>query len=490
MGEPNSTAFLVTALGGLMGLSVLFSRAAGRAGIPVALLFITIGALAGSEGIGRIEFEDYGVAFRLGTIALLLILFDGGLNTPSRSLRESIRPATVLATLGVALTAGLVALAARALGLPWGQALLLGATVSSTDAAAVFAVLRGSGLHLKRRVGGTLELESGLNDPMAVILTMAMTTTLIGGVDDWWLLIPTAALQLVVGGGLGTAIGLLGRGLLRHARLPAGGLYPVLTLAFAFVAFGLPTLLSGSGFLAVYVAGLLIGNADIRYRAGVLRVHDAVAWFSQVSMFIMLGLLSTPSRLLDVATLGLGIGFFIAFVARPLAVLACLAPFSFTIKERAYLAWVGLRGAVPIILATFPILAGAPGADEVFHIVFFVVVVGAFIPGATVPWLTKKIGLVSDAPPAPPALLEITSTQLLSSEVVRFFISRVSAACGAAIADLPFPASATAAMIVRGKDLLAPKGSTVLEAGDHVYVFCRPEDLPFLGLIFGQMETE
>lgn len=490
MGEPNSTAFLLTAIGLLMGLSVLFSRFAGRAGIPVALLFIAIGALAGTDGVGGIEFDDYDLSFRLGTIALALILFDGGLNTPLGGVKEGIRAASVLATLGVVLTAAFVGVAAHLLGMPWPQALLVGAIVSSTDAAAVFSILRGSGIHLKRRVGVTLELESGLNDPLAVILTMAMTTAVTSGELVWWRLLLDPIIHLVVGAALGVGVGFLGRALLKRAWLPAGGLYPVFTLALAFVAFGLPTLLYGSGFLAVYVAGILIGNANIRYRSGVLRVHDAVAWFAQVSMFIMLGLLVTPSRLLDVAGIGLGLAVILAFVARPLAAGVCLLPFKFKPKERLFISWVGLRGAVPIVLATFPILAGAAGAAEIFNIVFFIVVVGSFIPGATVPWLTHKLGLAAEGPPVPSAALEITSTQLLSGEVIGFYITPVSAACGAAISELPFPESATAAMIIRGNDLVAPRGGTVLQTGDHVYVFCKPADLPFLELIFGQREAQ
>lgn len=489
-GEPTSTALLLTALGVLMAVSVLFSRFAGRVGIPVALLFIVVGVLAGSEGIGGIEFEDYAFTFRIGTVALALILFDGGLNTPLSSVRNAIRPASLLATLGVVLTAAVVALAAWLLGLPWLHAMLLGSIVSSTDAAAVFSVLRGSGIHLKRRVGTTLELESGLNDPMAVILTVAMTGAIAAGEVSGWRIVLDAAIQLAVGTVAGIAIGYLGREVLKRAHLPAGGLYPVLTLALAFVAFGVPTLLHGSGFLAVYVAAVVMGNEAIRYRSGVLRVHDAVAWFAQVTMFLVLGLLVFPSELVPVAPVGLAIGVLLAVVARPLAVIPLLIPFGYPWRERFYIAWVGLRGAVPIILATFPVLAGAPGAKEIFNIVFFVVVVSAVVPGATVQWLTRRLGLVSQAPPPSPAVLEITSTQLLSGEMIGFHVEPASAVAGASLSDLPFPSTATAAMIVRGTELIAPRGNTVLQPGDHVYVFCTAEDLPLVKLLFGRQETE
>lgn len=490
MSEPNGTAFLLAGLGVLMVISVLLSRFADRVRVPVALLFIAVGAFAGADGPGGIQFDEYGLSFRLGTIALAVILFDGGLNTPLNSVGEGIRPAALLATIGVVLTATFVAVLARLLGLPWAQAALLGAIVSSTDAAAVFAVLRGSGLHLRRRVGVTLELESGLNDPMAVILTMAMTTALVSGELVWWRVLLDTVVQIAVGVGLGFAFGYLGRAVLRRTWLPAAGLYPVLTLAISFAAFGVPTLLYGSGFMAVYIAGILIGNASIRYRAGILRFHDGMAWFGQVAMFIMLGLLVTPSRLIEVAPIGIGLAVLIAIFARPVAVMLCLLPFDFRMKERAYLAWVGLRGAVPIILATFPILAGAPGGNEIFNIVFFVVVVGALLPGATVPWVTQRLGMGTDAPPPPTAMLEIVSRDLLSGEVAGFHISPSSAACGATLADLPLPPAATAAMIIRGSQLVAPRGQTQLLAGDHLYVFCQTEDLPLLELLFGQRESQ
>lgn len=487
--EPNATALVLAILGALTALSVLSSRASGRAGVPVALLFIVIGMVAGSEGLLGVAFEDYAFTFRLGSAALVLILFDGGLNTPLNSVKEGIRPAALLATVGVVLMASFTAVLARLFGMPWEFAMLLGAIVSSTDAAAVFAVLRGSGLHLKRKVGITLELESGLNDPMAIILTMFMAQALVSQEILWWRLLLGAIVQMVVGAALGFAFGYGGRELLKRVKLTAGGLYPVLSVAVALLCYGVPSLLQGSGFLAVYIAGVIIGNGSIRYRSGVLRVHDALAWLSQVGMFLMLGLLVYPSQLLEVAPIGLGIGLAIAFIARPLAVIPLLLPFQYKWRERLYMSWVGLRGAVPIVLATFPVLLGAPNARDIFNIVFFVVVVNAIIPGSTVQWLTKKLGLLSNEPPAPPAVLEITSTHNLSGELVSYYVDRASAVHGAAIADLPFPSSSVATLIVRGTELLAPKGRTVLEEGDHVYVFCKPEDLDLLNLLFGRQES-
>lgn len=489
--EPLPTAFLLVVAGVLMGLSALLSRASGRFGLPVAMLFLGIGMAAGVDGPGGIAFNDYGAAFRLGTVALVLILFDGGLNTPLAAIQSAIRPASLLATVGVVATAGFMGLAAHWLfQFRWPVALLLGAIVSSTDAAAVFSVLRGSGIHLKRRVGTTLELESGLNDPMAVILTVTLTQNLVHGEGLSWGVLLEVVVQMAVGGGLGVGIGWMGRQLLKRLPLQAAGLYPVMTLALAFLAFGVPTLLHGSGFLAVYAVGVMLGNETLRYRTGLLRVHDALAWLSQVAMFLVLGLLVFPRQLIDVAGLGLGLSLFLAFIARPLAVLLCLLPFRFPAREILYTGWVGLRGAVPIILATYPVLARAPGAHVLFNIVFFIVVVNGFVPGATVPWVTRKLGLAANVPAPPPAVLEIASTQVLNGELSAFYIDEASAAAGARISELPFPPESAAMLIVRGQELLAPKGDTVLQAKDHVYVFSHSEDLPFLRLMFGQREDE
>ncbi|MGH7700310.1 MAG: potassium/proton antiporter [Gemmatimonadales bacterium] len=488
--EPFTTAVALAVFGALMVVSVLFSRAAERTGIPVMLIFLAIGMLAGSEGLGGIPFEDYRFAFRLGTTALALILFDGGLNTSVASVRRVLRPAATLATVGVVGTAALVAVVARGLGFSWTEGLLLGAVVSSTDAAAVFAVLRGSGVSLKRRVGVTLELESGLNDPVAVMLTIALTAQLAGGDAVGWRLLWQIPLQLAVGAALGVALGYGGRALLQRARLPVGGLYPVLTVALACLAFGLPTLVFGSGFLAVYVAAVVLGNSPIPYRTGLLRVHDAIAWFSQVAMFVMLGLLAFPSRLAQVAVPGLAIGLFLAAVARPVVVLACLAPFRYPLREVLYVGWVGLRGAVPITLATFPVLAGVAGGSRIFDVVFFVVVISALVSGGSVGWITRRLGLQAPSPPRPQAVLELHSSTPLGAEVLSFYVEPAAAVAGSRISELPFPEGAAVTLIVRGDELLAPKGGTVLQAGDHVFVFCRPEDRPFVQLLFGRLEHD
>jgi potassium/hydrogen antiporter len=486
--EPLNTAILLATFGALMIVSVLFSRASERIGVPVALIFLIIGMAAGSEGVLGIPFDDFAFAFRLGTVALVMILFDGGLNTPLSAIRQGVRPAALLATAGVVGTAALVAVGARLLGLPWEVALLIGAIVSSTDAAAVFAVLRGSGLQLKRRVGITLEMESGLNDPVAIILTMALTANLIApGALGWGLLI-NIPLQLAIGGALGVGIGISGRTLLQRFRLSVGGLYPAMTLAIATLAFSIPTIFLGSGFLAVYIAAVIIGNADIPYRSGILRVHDAIAWFGQVTMFLMLGLLAYPSQLLDVLPEGILLGLFLAFVARPAVVFPLLLPFRYPLREMTYVSWVGLRGAVPIILASYPVLSAAPGAQGIFNLVLLMVVVNALVPGGTVPWVTRWLGMESGEPPAPPAVLEMTTMQPVRGEIMSFHVSPALAVSNATLTDLPFPEGAAVMLIVRGDELVPPRGNTELLPGDHVHVFCRPEDRDFLMLMFGRPE--
>jgi cell volume regulation protein A len=489
--EPEATALLLATCGLLLGVSVIFSRASQRTGVPIALLFLAVGMLAGSEGLGHIAFDDYQFAFRLGTLALALILFDGGLNTPLSAVRKVLAPAGVLATVGVVGTAVLVAFVAHELGLGWGEALLVGAVVSSTDAAAVFAVLRGSGLQLKRRLGVTLEVESGINDPVAVILTTVLTQNLLTPGSAAGFRIPAEiAVQLVMGAAVGAAAGYGGRSLLGRLTLMSGGLYPVMTLSLGLLAFGVATLVHGSGFLAVYLAGLLLGNGPLPYRTGLLRVHDALAWLSQVGMFLILGLLVYPSRLLDAAWVGLGIALALAIVVRPLVVALCLLPFRYPTREVFYIGWVGLRGAVPIVLATYPVLVGAPGADRLFDIVFFVVVVTALVPGATVAWVTQKLGLQTKEPPAPHAVLAIESRQPLQGELLSFYIDEALVVTGMLLEELPLPEGAAVTLIVRKNLLVPPRPGTTLEAGDHVHLIAAPEDRGFIQLMFGRPEEE
>ncbi|NUO37875.1 MAG: potassium/proton antiporter [Gemmatimonadaceae bacterium] len=487
--EPIATAVVLTAFGGLLAASVGLSRVSARLGLPVALLFLLVGVVAGSEGLGHIGFEDYGFAFRVGTTALVLILFDGGLNTPAASARQVLAPATVLATVGVVATAGLVAVAAHLFGLSWAMAMLLGAIVSSTDAAAVFSVLTASGTRLRRRVGLTLELESGLNDPMAVILTTAITAGIAGGAAPSALAVTLDVVrELAIGAVTGYVIARVGRLLIMRVHLPAAGLYPAFTLAVACLSFGLATLLHGSGFLAVYVTGMTLGSGVLPHAVGIRRVHDALGWLSQVLMFLLLGLLVFPSRLLQVATVGLTLALFLAVVARPVIAMLCLAPFRYRWRDSAYVGWVGLRGAVPIVLATIPVMADVPGAHVLFDIVFFIVVVGALVPGATVPWMARLLRVESDAPPPPATMIEVDARAPRGDELRAYFVSDQLAVAGATLAEIPFPEGAAVSMLERGGALIAPSGATRIEPGDYVYVIAPVEHRPLVELLFGRSE--
>jgi potassium/hydrogen antiporter len=488
--EPVRLALAILVAGGLVGLAALATRVTRHGSIPLTLLFLGIGVLAGSEALGGIQFDDHVLAYRIGTIALVLILFDGGLSTRFHRVRAHLAPSIALATAGVLATAVILAIAGRLLGLSWNEALLLAAVVSSTDAAAVFAVLRGSGINLQQRVSATIELESGLNDPLAVILTAAMVEyALVGDVAPLTLAwqIPV---QLAVGAGVGIFVGLGCRTALVRMPPSAIGLLPLVTTASAAIAYGAATLLLGSGFLAVYLCGLMLGNRPLPDHAGLRRVHDFLAWASQVALFLILGLLVFPSELRDVALVGLACSAVLVLVARPLAVAACLLPFRYPLREIAYVGWVGLRGAVPIVLATYPVLVGVPGAERLFHIVFFVVIVSVVVQAGTVRTATRLVGLEQATPPPPTATLEIASMGIHEARVACYHIDTRAAVAGVAIADVPFPQDAAVMLIVRGTQLVSPRGTVRLEPGDHVYIFSKPEDEPAIALWFGQRIDE
>jgi potassium/hydrogen antiporter len=471
MNEPTATGALVLALGLLLALAGLASPASRRLGVPALLFFLLLGIAAGSEGIGGIWFDDAGLAFRLGTLALVVILFDGGLNTSPVVFRRALAPAAVLATLGVVVTAALTAGIGVLLGLPWPAALLVGAVVSSTDAAAVFSVIRASGIGLEQRASATLEVESGLNDPMAMLLTIAITELVLGAltpVGVGWMLVTQAIFGVAVGVGMGVA----GRVLLRVVRLPAAGLYPILTVGIAFLSFGTATVLGGSGLLAVFLTGFVLASGALPYRAGIRRVLDAFAWLSQILMFLVLGLLVFPTRIVPIAGVGFALALALAFVARPLAVFACLAPFRFARGERVFMAWVGLRGAVPIVLATYPLLRGVEAGPQVFDLVFFVVLVTSFLPGATVAWSARRLGVARDVVPAPAASIELVSLRDLPGEFLWYRVSPASAVAGAFIRELPLPEGSVVTFSMRGGQVIVARGSTELCPGDEVGRSC------------------
>lgn len=477
---------LILSGGLLLLLGIASSKFSARVGVPVLVLFLGVGMLAGSEGIGGIAFEDYTLAHGIGTVALAVILLDGGLRTPVSSIRLAWKPSLALATVGVLVTSLLTGLAATyILGVPLLVGILLGGIVGSTDAAAVFAVMRYSGLHVRERLAATLEIESGSNDPMAIFLTVGLLQVLLGGVETGWDLLSLFMLQMAVGALAGLTVGWVAAWLVNRINLDAAGLYPLFVGGCGLLAFGLAALLEGSGFLAVYLAGIVLGNSRLVFQRGILLAHDAAAWLAQIVMFIMLGLLSFPSRLLDVAGEGLLIALVLLFVARPLAVGLTLLPFRFSAREIAFLSWAGLKGAVPVILATFPLLLGLPGAPLLFNIVFFVVVISALSQGWTLPFVARRLNLEVPARPRPPITLEISSLRHVDSDIVEYAVEPGSRAAGRRVQELPLPQGVVIAIIAREKQLIAPQGDTRLLPGDHVFLVLHPDIQPFVNRVFG-----
>jgi len=451
-------AMLVAGL--LIVISIGLTRLSVRFGVPALLLFLATGMLAGSEGIGGIWFDSPELVWSVGVIVLAFLLFAGGLDTDARHIRAVLAPGLVLSTVGVAVSTALTA-AVWSWGLdrPLAEGILLGAIVSSTDAAAVFGVLRSVSLRLKGRIQALVEMESGSNDPVAIFLTMAATAALASGHEP-----PSAggiAWGLVVEMGLGLLLGVLGGRAMSwailHVNVLQTGLYPVFTAALAMALFAATSLLGGSGFLAIYVAGIVLGSRPMVHRRAILAFHDALAWLAQIAMFVMLGLLVFPSHFPDVALRGLLIAAFLVVVARPLAVFVSLTPFRVPFREQAMIAWVGLRGAVPIVLATWPRTQGVAHAEEIFDIVFFVVVTSVALQGATLPYVARLLDVVEsdDAP-------------VVAPRVVRIAVgARVD---GRMLADVGLPPGALVTLLHRGDDVLVPQGSTTFATGDVAHV--------------------
>ncbi len=427
--------------------------------------------LAGSEGPGGIAFENYAVANGVGTLALVFILFDGGLRTSVESFRVALRPALTLATVGVVVTAAITGAAATWIfEVPWIEGLLLGAIVGSTDAAAVFALLRSKGLHLDRRLAATLEVESGANDPMAVFLTVCLAEIVAGRRQPGIGIAGFLVLQGVVGTIAGVAVGFASSRLTNRIRLGAAGLYPVLTGVTALLAYGAAASLGGSGFLAVYLAGIVYGNRRTVLRNGTLLFHDGLAWLSQIAMFVVLGLLSFPSRIVAAAGPGILVALVLVLLARPAAVALCLAPFRYGWREIVFVSWVGLRGAVPIVLATFPLLLGHADGHRLFDVVFFVVMASVLAQGWSVPVAARWLGLERKAPPGSPVTLEISTLEDVASDIVDYTVAPDSRAAGRLVRELDLPDDVVVAMIVRGDRVIPSRGSTEVRAGDHVFL--------------------
>lgn len=482
---------LILLAGVLLVLGIVSSKLSSRVGLPVLVLFLVVGMLAGEEGPGGLAFANYPLAHGVGTLALAVILFDGGLRTDVSRLRMVFAPSLILATIGVLLTALIVGAAAMlTLGLPWLESFLLASIVSSTDAAAVFAVFRSRDMRVKERVAATLEVESASNDPMAVLLTVACIGVLGGeltpGVGVIWFFIR----QMALGGLIGWLVGRGAGFVLSRIELDAAGLYPVLVGASGLLAFGAAATAGGSGFLAVYVAGIVLSESRLPYRRGVYHFHDGIAWIAQITMFTLLGLLSFPSRLAAFTVPALLVAGFLILIARPLSVAACLLPFRYSPREVAFISWGGLKGAVPIILATYPFMRGLEGAEAYFDVVFFVVLVSAVAQGWSLPPLARLLGLRLPAAPRPPATLEISALRDIGSDIVEYVIPPDSRAASLRVRDLALPDGVLIAMIVRGEEILPPRGSTQILPEDHVFVLLRLGVRSLVDRVFSPPESE
>jgi cell volume regulation protein A len=463
-------------VGGVLAASTVIALGASRAGVPSLVAFLALGMLLGSDGPGGIEFDDAELARKVGVLGLAAILFEGGLATSWRRLREVAVPAALLSTVGVVVTALLTGVAAQVLfDLTWLESVLLGAVVASTDAAAVFATLRFT--HIRRRLARTLEAETGVNDPMAIALTIGLIEWIEHadyGIGDLALLLGRQlGLGLVVGVVLGAAA------TWAFARLPhsIGAFAPVASVAAGALSFGVADAIEGSGFLAVYLVGLAVGSTPSRFRRQFVAFHEGLAFLAQVAMFVVLGLLVFPSQLPGVALSGLALAALLVLVVRPIAVWVSTALNRFTSRERALLGWAGLRGAVPIVLGTFALSSSVGSGETIFNAVFFVVLVSALMQGTTLERVAERLGVVDPAPAIAAPPLEVSPLGTL--ELIEFDVAPDHAIAGSAVRELGLPRTALVAVVARGDETIPPRGSTVIQSGDRLFVLAphsmRPE---------------
>ncbi|MFC8274411.1 potassium/proton antiporter [Streptomyces sp. NPDC057271] len=446
-------------------IAVAAVRISSRSGLPSLLLYLGIGVAIGQDGIGNVAFDNAELTQVIGYAALVVILAEGGLGTKWKEIKPALPAAVVLSTVGVAVSVGITAAAAHYLvGLDWRQALIIGAVVSSTDAAAVFSVLRK--VPLPSRVTGVLEAESGFNDAPVVILVVAFST--VGPIDSWYVLVGTIAMELAIGAAIGLGVGFLGAFGLRRIALPASGLYPIAVMAIAVTAYAAGALAHGSGFLAVYLAAVVLGNAKLPHAPANRGFAEGLGWIAQIGMFVLLGLLVTPTKLADDFWSAVVIGLVLTVVARPMEVFVSLLPFRIPWQEQILMSWAGLRGAVPIILATIPMVSGIEGSERVFNIVFVLVVVYTLVQGPTLPWLARALKLGSSE--AADLGVESAPLERLRGHLLSVAIPEGSKMHGVEVAELRLPAGAAVTLVVREEKSFVPGPATVLRYKDELLV--------------------
>ncbi len=461
----------------LLFISIIAGKTSYRFGIPTLVLFLIVGMLAGSEGIIGIEFNDPKTAQFIGVVSLNVILFSGGLETSWSSVKPILWQGVILSSLGVFLTA-------MTLGLfVWYitdfsiyEGLLLGAIVSSTDAAAVFSILRSKSLALKSNLRPTLELESGSNDPMAYVLTIMFLGLVLNPSMSPLSVIPIFVQQMFLGSVMGLVFGWLSKKIINRIKLDYEGLYPVLVISIVYFTFSFTDFIGGNGFLAVYLSGLVLGNQDIIHKKTILRMFDGLSWLMQIVLFLTLGLLVTPSSIWSVAITGILVSGFLIVVARPVSVLISLLPFKMKLRRRAYISWVGLRGAVPIVFATYPLLAGIEKADMIFNIVFFISITSIIIQGTSLPWVARLLKVSLPVTEKPKKALDIFFSDEAKTALEEITIMENSPIAGKKVVELNFPEAAIIAMIKRGNVFITPNGSTELAQGDMLMVLSDSQD--------------
>jgi cell volume regulation protein A len=470
----------------LILLSILASAFSARFGAPILLVFLVLGMLAGEDGPGGIQFNDFQLAYLGSTLALAVILFDGGMRTSAESFRVALRPAVSLATLGVIVTAVITGgFAAWIFDMHWLHGLLIGAIVGSTDAAAVFALLHAHGMELKQRVAATLEVESGSNDPMAVFLVVVLIEVIAAGHTSLsWTVAMEFVKQMTLGAVAGVLAGRTLVWLINHLNLVTG-LYPLLAVAGGVTVYGAVTVAGGSGFLAIYLAGIILGNSQLQAMQNILRVNDGLAWLSQIMMFLLLGLLVTPSEIPPIVLPALGVALVLTLVARPVAVWASLLPFRFPWRDQIFIGWVGLRGAVPIILASFPLLAGLENAMVYFNVAFIAVLMSLVLQGWTIAPLARLLRLEVPPKARPLQYIDLDIAGQFHHDLLGYQLEAGSFAVGKHPGQLPLPQDVEIAAVIRGTRVMNLTNIGALEAGDYIYVLAVPEHLEALNRMFG-----
>src|SRR4051794_22512661 len=464
----------ILVVGALLAAALAASLLAGRLRLPGLVVLLGLGMLLGSDALGLIDFSNYETAQQAGIVALGLILFEGGLAAGFPEIRPVLWPSISLALVGTIATAAIVGLAASQLfDYSLLESLLLGSIVAATDGAAIFALLRGS--TLPRRLTRTLEAEAGFNDPIAILLVVGCIEWIQTPDDGLLNMLGLFARELGIGLVCGLAVGGLALYALQRVRLASAGLYPVASLATVALAYGATAQLHGSGFLAAYIAGLVVGSRPSPALRTITTFHDGLAWISQVGMFLMLGLLVFPSQLGDLAVEAVLLSVVLVFVARPLATLLATIGAGFTMPERLTLGWAGLRGAAPIVLATFPVLAGIEHSNEFFNIVFFAVLISTIVQGVSFNWVAERLGVATEEAAVPAPLIQAPAMRRLGAEIAEFAVREGDAAAGRLVRELELPRDALLNVIIRGEQAFPPRGSTLIQPGDRLNVLVRQE---------------